>query len=280
MPQLKDVHDKIDEIPEAFRELYTEKGGKYELTGITGVKTSADVARINTSLEKERNEHAATKAKLATWGELVHDDVVKKLDRIEELEAAAGNKLDEAKLEELANKRAEGIVKTRVAPLERQLKMLEKEKTELLDSNTKLSAKDRTRNREDTLRPLLIEAKVLPEHHEDVLMYAERHLELSGDGKWIVKDGIPGVTAGSLPRDWLAELIEKRPGWLPGSNGGGARGSGPGIGILGGPNPWAHDTWNMTAQGAYLRTHGKDKAEAAAKAVGTKVGGPRPAAKK
>jgi len=280
MPNLKDVHDKLDEIPEPFRELYTEKAGKYELTGIAGVKTSADVARINVSLEKERTEHAATKAKLGAWGDLKHEEVIAKMDRIEELEAAAGNKLDASKLEELANKRADGIVKTRVAPLERQLKALEKEKNELLESNTKLSSKERTRNREDVLRPLLIEAKILPEHHEDVMMYAERHLELTDDGKWIAKEGLSGVTAGSLPKDWLVELVEKRPGWLPGSTGGGARGSGGGVGFIGGPNPWSREGWNMTAQGSYLKQHGQEKAEQAAKSAGTKLGGPMPAAKK
>tara|TARA_R110000851_G_scaffold268071_2_gene420683 strand:+ start:13517 stop:14359 length:843 start_codon:yes stop_codon:yes gene_type:complete len=278
---LKAIHATLEEIPEAYRELYTEKDGKHELTGIEGVKTSADIARVNTALEHEKTAHKETKAKLTTWGDLDHDDVTKKLDRIAELEAAAGDKLDEAKLDELANRRADGIVKTKVAPLERELKAIKKTNEELTLANGELSTKASTRSREDMLRPLLIEAKVLPEHHEDVFLYAERHLETTDDGKWLAREGLgQGLTAGSLPKDWLAEMLDKRPGWLPGSKGGGARGSGPSGGFLGGPNPWAHDTWNMTQQGQYHREHGAEKAAQAAKAAGTTVGGQRPAAKK
>ena len=40
---LQATHDKLDDIPEAYRDLYTERDGKYELTGIAGIKTAADV---------------------------------------------------------------------------------------------------------------------------------------------------------------------------------------------------------------------------------------------
>ena len=277
---LKDIHESLDEIPEQYRDLYAEKGGKYELTGIAGVKTSADVARVNTALEHEKNAHKDTKTRLGTWGDLDHDTVTKQLDRIAELEAAAGDKLDETKLDELATKRAEGIVKTRVAPLERELKSLKKTNEDLLGSNTALTGKANTRSREDLLRPMLIEAKVLPEHHEDVFLYAERHLEKTDDGVWLARDGVTGITSGALPKDWLVEMLDKRPGWLPGSHGGNARGSGPSGGFLGGSNPWTYENWNMTKQGEYVKLNGRDKAAAAAKAAGTSVGGGKPAPKK
>lgn len=283
MAELKDVHETLEEIPEGYRELYTEKNGKFECTGIVGMKTTADVARVQTALEKERTDHKATKTTLGTWSDLDHDDVVKRLDRMDELEAAAGDKLDDAKIDEIATKRAEGIVKTRVAPLERELKGLKKTNGELAETNTSLSAAAHTRAREDLLRPLLIEAKILPEHHEDVFLYAERHLERSDDGHFFAKDGLTsGLTAGATPRDWLTELVEKRPGWLPGSRGGGAGGgSGPLGGIHGSSqNPWSYEGWNMTKQGAYLKEHGRDKADQAAKAAGTHFGGLRPRPKK
>ena len=91
---LKDIHDTLEEIPEVYRELYTQKGERFECTGISGMKTSADVARVQAAHNHEKDNHRETKAKLEVWGELVHGDVVKSLDRIEELEAAAGGKLD------------------------------------------------------------------------------------------------------------------------------------------------------------------------------------------
>jgi len=280
MTQLKDIHDTIDEVPEQYRDLYTQKGDKWECTGIAGVKTTADVARVTTALEKERAEHKATKDTFKVWDGMDAAEVTKKLDRMEELEAAAGDKLDDAKIDELATKRAEGIVKTRVAPLERELKKLKADHEALQVSNTDLLGKANTRKREDTLRPLLTEAKVLPEHHEDVFLYAERHLEQTDDGKFIAREGVGGITAGATPKDWLMEMLDKRPGWLPGSQGGGARGSGPSGGFLGGPNPWSAENWNMTKQGEYLKAHGREKADAAAKSAGTSVGGQMPKARK
>ena len=279
--QLKDIHDTQEEIPEAFRELYTEKNGKWECTGISGMKTTADVARVQTTLEKERKDHRETKTKLGTWGDMKHDDVVAKLDRMAELEAAAGDKLDDAKIDELATKRSEGMLKTRVAPLEREIKTLKASNEELTTTNTGLSASAQTRSREDILRPLCVAAKVLPEHHEDVFMYGEKHLEVVDDGGFFAREGLSGLTTGATAKDWLAEMIEKRPGWLAASAGGRARGSGPLGGIISGSgNPWTHEGWNMTKQAAFYTEHGSEKATAAAKAAGTTLGGPPPEPKK
>ena len=37
---LKTIYDNEEDIPEGFKELYTEKNGKWELTGVQGVKQS------------------------------------------------------------------------------------------------------------------------------------------------------------------------------------------------------------------------------------------------
>lgn len=276
------TYESQDEIPETinFRELFTEKNGKWELTGIAGVKTEADVARVQTSLHKAQNDNKELKSQLKSWEGWDREEVQTKLDRIEELEAAAADKLDDAKIDELAQKRADGIVRTKVAPLERQIKELTGQVGELSDVNGKLTAAADTRAREDVLRPMLVERKVLPEHHEDVFLYAERHFEKGEDGKWFTREGIGGVTAGAAPKDWLEEMLEKRPGWLPPSAGGGARGSSAAGGAFGGQNPWTAEHWNMTEQGRILKTMGRERAEAMAKAAGTKLGGKKPAAKK
>lgn len=72
---LKVIHDTIEEIPEAFRDLYTQRDGKYVLTGIAGVKTEQDIAVLSKSLNSEREEHKATKEKLRLWEGLEPDAV-------------------------------------------------------------------------------------------------------------------------------------------------------------------------------------------------------------
>ena len=71
-------YDKQEDIPETadFRALFTEKNGQWELTGITGIKTQADVDRVQVSLTKERDDHKTTKTSLAVWSDLDHEDVM------------------------------------------------------------------------------------------------------------------------------------------------------------------------------------------------------------
>ena len=115
------VVEKIDDIPEQYRDLYTEKGGKFELTGITGIKTTADVQRVQQALDNERNAHKETKASFEPFKDWKFEDVQAQLDRLPELEAAAKGKLDEAAIEEMVERRVHGTLTSRTAPLERQI---------------------------------------------------------------------------------------------------------------------------------------------------------------
>ncbi len=118
-------YEKEDEVPEAHKELYTEVDGKWNLTGITGMKTQADVDRLTTSLTKERGVSAALKKKNETWGDLDQEKVLSELDELKEarirLEAGDG-KIDEEKVEALVTAR----VATQVAPIQRKLDAAEK----------------------------------------------------------------------------------------------------------------------------------------------------------
>lgn len=271
------TYDEKDDIPEQHVDLYTEQGGKWVLTGVKGLKTTEDVAKLTTALEKERAAHKVTKGKLSAWDGMDLDAVQAKLDRFDELEAAAGGTLDQAKIDEIVEKRVGAKLKAETAPLQRQIEKLTTANTALTGDVEAKSGKLRDYERKDTLRPLLTEFKVVPEHHEDVLMYAERHLTTTEDGKLVTKDGV-GVTPGMTPKDWLEEMVQRKPGWLPGSRGTGASGSG--VGGRGGPNPWAAENWNLTDQARYEREHGKEKAAAAAKAAGSHLGAFSPPTKR
>lgn len=273
---LKTVHDKLDEIPEEYRALYTEKGGKWELTGIEGVKTVADVDRLNESLRKERKDHKDTKDKLAKFDGLEADDVRAKLDSLPDLELAAKNALDAAKVEELVTKRVEATIKSRLAPTERELAKAKTDLEKITGENKTLTAAARTRTIHDEVRKVLAEKKVIPEAHEDALRYADSVFEVTEDGKVVAREG-SGFSQGVDPAGWLTELEPKRPHWWPANQGGGARGSGgSGGGGFGGSNPWSADGWNVTEQGKIVREKGQETADRMAKSAGTTVGGLRP----
>ena len=277
------VYDSSDDIPETieWKSLFAQKGDRWELTGVEGVKTEADVQRLQTSLHKAQQDYKEARDKLKAWDGWDQEDVQSRLDRMEELEAAASNKLDEAKLDELANKRAEGILKTKLLPLERSIRDLTKERDEFKGQFEELSAKDRRRKIRDALRQAAVDAKVREEAVDDVLDIGERYFQLTEEGAIITGEG-NGLPPGLDPKSWLQDLQPRKPHWWPATIGGGAIGGRPGLGGLG-PNPFSHENWNMTEQGRLVkedRAKGTNRADQLARAAGTTVGGRRPNARK
>lgn len=251
------------DIPAGYESLYTEKDGKWILTGIKGLKTQEDINRQLEANRKIRDELKSAKALLAKFGDLDPDEVISKLDRVDELEAqlaAGGGKPDEAKINELVEAR----VKARLTPVEREKARLERELAEKDKLVTDYSTKERQRTIGDQLRAAATKANVRATALEDILLIGQHVFEITDDGLVQTKDGIPAEV-------WLTEQQNTRPHWWPESSGTGATGGGAG----GGKNPFTAAHWNMTEQGAIYRQN-PARAEQLAKAAGTTVGGPKP----
>lgn len=269
--QLEMSYASESEIPSEYAALFSQQGSKWVLTGINGVKTQADVDRLQESLRKEREDHKAAKTALAAFNGLSADEVLEKLDRIAELEAAAGGKLDETKINEIVEAR----IKAKIAPIERERDKLKAEVLERDGRVAELTAKEKTRIIHDHIRKAAGSSKMRETAIEDALMLGERILDVDESGNVSTKDNV-GVTPGLSAEVWLTELQDKRPHWWPESSGAGAKG---GNGGGGGTNPFSAEHWNMTEQGRVYKEN-PAKAEQLARSAGTKVGGPRPAMKK
>lgn len=271
---LKVIVDKLDDVEEAVRDLYVERGGRYELSveipGVEGVKSFTDFSKLNDALRKERNDHKVTREKFAPLGDRKVDDVLSQLDRIAELEAAASGKLDETQLNTLVETR----LRTKLAPLERERDTLRGEVTKRDELLQGYAARDRQRSVHDSVRKAAGVSKLLDTALEDALLLAERVFDVDEDGVVTAKDGV-GCTPGITPEAWLVEMQNKRPHWWGATQGGGANGNRGGGGGVG-PNPWAAETWNMTEQAA-IYNQSPDRANRLAAAAGTTVGGARPA---
>ncbi len=268
------VYDKVEDVPEAYKDLYTPVGEKVMLTGIKGVKTEADVARVQRALDQERTAHNDIRDKLKPWGELDPTDTLAKLDRYPELEAAAAGKIDEEKMEELVSARSKSVT----APLERENAKLKEDMAKRDETISGFEASARQRTIHDEVRQAAEKGKIVAHAIEDVLMLSDRMFEADAEGRIVTKEGV-GVTPGISPEVWLQEMQEKRPHWWPPNQGGGAGGDGGG-----GPgfsnNPWTADHWNLTQQGQVIKGKGREIADQMAKAAGVFVGAVRPAAKK
>jgi hypothetical protein len=279
MAKLKTIYETAEEIPEGFADLFTERNGKFELTGIENVKTQGDVDRVAEALRKEKADHKATKESLVKFHGIDPETVNAQLEELEstktQLETLTkGGALDEAKLEPIIEAR----VKRALGPVEREktqlTRALEVSKNETVAARTevdKLSGVLQSGTIERAIRDAAIAAKVISPAIEDAVMQGLSVLTAAEDGAIVTKDNVAGVTPGISAADWLKDMQDKRPHWWPVSQGGGSRG-GSGGAVNRADNPWTKEGWNMTKQGQTVKTLGEAKAKAMAESVGSYIG--------
>jgi len=279
MARLKTVYDSETDIPAEFVELYTERNGKFELTGIEGVKTQADVDRVQSALSKERQDHRATKETLTKFSGIDAETVHAQLEELEstksQLEALKGEgKLDDAKLEPIIEarvKRAVGPLERDKAQLARSLDEMKKQLNEKDAETSGLKQTLRNGSIERSIREAASRLKVIPTAIDDVVMRGLSVLDVAEDGAIVTKDTAIGAA------DWLKDMQEKAPNWWSQSQGGGAQG-GKGGALSRADNPWTKEGWNLTKQGQIVKQVGEAKATEMAKAAGVTIGATKPAA--
>jgi len=219
--------EKIDDIPEIQRSLYTEVDGKYRLQ-VDGLE---DTTGLKTALEKERQavKDAKAASKLAleeAMAPFAGIDPVKtrallsKFDNEEEAALIAAGKVDEVIAKRMAKRDIE------------QQKLLEAAKQ---GEQTARSVADSFKARvlDNHIRAAAAKAGIHPFAIEDALLRARALFTLDdkGDAIQAGSDGAPvlgkdGKTAFS-PQEWLEAMKETAPHWFPaGGSGGGAGGSG------------------------------------------------------
>jgi len=283
MPVLEAKYDSEDDVPEDYKALFTEKDGAWELTEVGGIRTQADVDRVQESLRKEKSDRKKAKSDLKSWttlGEL--SDVQEKLDRFPELEAAAGDKLDEDKIEGIVTKRVEARIAGKLTPVQRQLDEVTEERDILLATNDGLVKEKKSRKIGDEFTKAFEGAKALKEARPDALLLANSIFEVRDDDEAVVtKEGLADFKPGLSPKQLMLDIEKQqlRPLWWGEPRGAGSQGS-RGVSGRRGSNPFSHEDWNVTKQGQVIQTEGRDVAGQMAKAAGTTVGGRRPSAKK
>lgn len=275
--KLKTIYPKAEDIPEGFADLYVERNHQFELTGIEGVKTQADVDRVSEALRKEKTDHKTTKESLSKFGDLDPEKIPAALEELEEVKAQLATVTKDGKVDEGAvQERIEAAVNRAVGPLNRDKVSLEKQlglkdKT-IAEKETEIGSLHGNIKRskiEGLLRDNAIASKVIATAIDDAVMVGVGMFE-EVNGVYVTKDGV-GVTPGLEPKEWYKDMQEKRPHWWPTSQGGGSRGGGGPTG-RNADNPWSPAGWNITKQGQYIVAHGEAKAVEAARSVGSRIG--------
>lgn len=267
---LKAIEENLDAVDSKYHDLYEERQGKFYIKQIDGLKTDADVERVQTALTNEKKEHKTAKEALAKLGTVKPEEVAGKLTRLAELETVVASGADEAKVKALVD---QGVLKE-TAKLNAQIDTLKSERDTLATENGTYKAKSRQRTIADEVTSIIGSTTGFRKHAtEDALLLAESVLVVDDSGDVVVKDG--HANAGLDAKGWFKTIAEKRPHWFEESQSGNARSPN---GKPGSGNPWSHANWNVTEQGRVYNEN-KDRAAALAKAAGTSVGGGRPAAK-
>lgn len=278
---LKAVVDNLDDLDESLRGEYKEvidpktKAKVYALDIEGGIEAHPGARKIKDELASRRISETKAKEQLTPFLALGDPaEVLAKLDRIPELEAAAEGKLDDGKI----NAIVEGRLRTKLAPIERERDQLKAQVVEKDGVIQQYTAKERTTRVSSAVTKAAREAKVVDSAVEDIELLGDRVFEVQDDGSVVTKDNV-GVTPGLTPKQWLEDMQSKRPHWWGPSGGGGAGGNRNGANGGAGPNPFTHEHWNVTEQGKLL-TADRAKADRLAKAAGTTIGGPKPAPRK
>lgn len=263
---LKRKYDNQADIPAGMESLYTEKDGKFILTGVEGVEQIDNLAKVQKALNDERAAHKATTAKLAAFGELTAEDAAAAVTERDELKLkieAGGGKPDESKIAELVKAR----VALATAPLDKKVQDLTKERDTAVAERDGLA----TARKRDRISAAIAEkaakAGVLPGSVNRIVSLLAGQFDLDDSGKPITREGdsvLPGLDVDQVIND----LKTTDPYFWPTSQGGGA--SGGQSGGVGGVNFWSKAGWNLTEQG---RMVAKDpsKAAAMAKAAGVDI---------
>ena len=266
MDKLELVYDNAEDVPEGFGELYTETDGKFALTEINGMKTTADVDRLQESLHKERKLHKEVKTKLHGFGDLEADAVRTSLNELEELKLQVDGSDD--KFEERVAARMISVT----APLERKLATIATERDTAIGEVGVFQKKEKNRNISDEIRAAGSKLKMVPAAIDDAITLGRNVMDVDEEGRIAVRAD-SGFDEGADPTSWIEGLRESKPHWWPASEGSGARGGNSGSGV--GSNPFTSSNWNMTEQGK-LHKENPERAARMAKMAGTTVGGMKP----
>ena len=253
---IKAIEENFDDIPEQFKELYSERDGKYELNGIEGLKTSTDVKKLQDALLKERTDHKTIREKFSMFNGMDEESISKKLAKLEELEKE--------------NSSAK-VVPVEPVHFKRENEKLQKDIEELTKSISFYKQKDIMRIIHDDVRRAISKSKGFQETAiDDALMYAEQMLEINDQKKVVCKQD-SSISPGADVINWLKDMQESKPHWWLPSISGGALGSYQSNGYIKN-NPWTKDNWNMLEQNEIYKQNIK-RAEMLAKNAGTKLAG-------
>jgi len=210
-------YDSKDAIPAEYASLYTEKDGKFALTGVTGMKTQADVDNVQKALKSERALKKELESKIGAYDGIGSDGLRASLDELARLRTTGG-KVDDSKIEDIVAER----LKLDKEKHQRDLEGIQGKYDTLEAKNNDLVNGINKGKIESGLREAA--GGLVNEGAMSDVVYRSSMFEVSEDGAVVTREGA-GVTPGLEPKQWLEKELETKPHWQKTSKGAGANGS-------------------------------------------------------
>lgn len=254
--ELELQYASAEDIPSGFESLYTEKDGKFLLTGVKGLAgLNTEKATLKRSLDAEREAHKNTKAKLTEANTSI-ETLTTERDEARVTAEATGGKPDQAKIDELVAAK----VKLATAPLERKLQAAESRATEFEGKFNEAVTRERQGSIKGVLSKAALDAKMDPASVDLFVQLAMPDFDLTEAGAPVARENARYAVGGD-PNAYLGEFKSKHPNFWPENVSGGARGGGGTVSAA--DNPYTHGGWNVTKQLAIPEDQGRKLAKAA-----------------
>lgn len=190
--------DKQEDVPEAFRDDYEERDGKW--------RPKDEAAALKSALDEERSKRKAA----------------------EKATEKAAAELRDAQRD--ADAKGKGVTSEQLEALRADIrKDFETEHGAKFKRLEELEAENHSMKHGDVIKKHAGELKVLGDRLDDFVKLYGDQFALTTDGQLMVKDK-PGVD----PKKLVAELVKQQPGWVEGSK---ADGGGVGGDQTGGGSP-------------------------------------------
>lgn len=267
---LATILETLDDVPEALHAEYRETDipnvGKRFVLDLIGVDTHPSVRALKAAHDRVKADKAR-----------IQSDLDAANLRVEGLP----EDFDPSEYQRLKDAAADGKGPKVDERLQRQREELErKHQADLAKKDERLGTVEgalRRRTVDEGLTAALVEAGIDRKHLPVVKAFLAPQVKVTEqDGEFtasVETDINPTLPVSEFVKAWAGSDAGKI--YVAPATGGGATG---GSGKLGGDNPFAAATWDVTKQGALVREKGADFAERLAKAAGTTLGGPKPSA--
>ena len=219
MPELNYSLETIDEVPDAFKELYVEEekdGKKLYHLNVSGVKPQAEFDTVYGTLTKVRDERNDFEKQLKSFGDITPEKYNALKEELDSLKKAKNTQTEEDFL-----KRLQEVKNANAAEMQKKVDEFNKNETEY---------KKQLKEKEDTILEMRLENSLSalysekgdPSGRDLAFQLAKKELTWNADAnEFRTKDGLSNL------KDWMNEdLFRKHSCLLKNNLSGGARETG------------------------------------------------------